>query len=413
MIDGVLVVGLALLVGQRGAIAPWPALVAGLGALALARARVGRLAAALALAAALVGALRARQAIARFEAAYAGARDALGPPSRCEAEVTVRSSPVKQGDSLRWAAEAGRVECDGRRVGGPLLLTLYGGPEGLARGDRVAVVADLAPQHLFANVDLPDPRPAAARKGSALSGGVVALEPIAPGRGPRAWIDRARAHVRGRIEATFPAPAAPMARALVLGETDLDPGDDEAFRQSGLSHLLAVSGTHLVLAVVGALRAARWLLARAPSLAARGDLGRALAPAGALLAFAYADFAGGGGSAARAALMLACGFGAAALGRRADAPRALGLSLLVSGAFDPLAAYDWSFLLSAAATGGLLALSPPVAAWLARRLPPAAAPIAPTLAATLAASAAGAPFVAALSPSLPLAGVLANLAAVP
>ncbi|HEU4411228.1 MAG TPA: ComEC/Rec2 family competence protein [Polyangiaceae bacterium] len=415
MIDGVLVIGLALLAGQRGAVAPFEATIACLGALALAlaRGRVGRAAAACALVAALAGALRARDALARYERSYAAARDALGPPSRCEADAVVRTSPVRQGDTLRWTAEAGRLACDERAIEGPLVLTLYGGPEGLARGDRVAVVADLAPPHLFANADLPDPRPAAARKGSVLSGGVVTLEPLAGGRGPGAWVDRARARVRGRIEATFPAAAAPMARALVLGETDLDPGDDEAFRRSGLSHLLAVSGTHLVLAVVGALRALRWLLVRVPTLAARGDLGRALAPAGAALAFAYADFAGGSGSAARAALMLACGFGAVRLGRRPDATRALGLSLLAFGALDPLVAFDWSFLLSAAATGGLLALSPPVAEWLRERLPALAAPLVPTLSATLAASAACAPLTAALSPSVPLAGVLANLVAVP
>jgi competence protein ComEC len=415
VIDAVLVLGLALLVGQRGAVAALPSALACLGALSLALAR-GRLrpaVAALAIVAALVGAARARHALERFEAAYAAARDALGPPSRCEAEATVRSSPARKGDTLRWTAEAERVVCDERGIEGPLSLALYGGPEGLARGDRVAIVADLAPPHLFANVDLPDPRPAAARKGSVLSGGVVALDPLAPGRGLGALIDRARAHVRRRIEATFPAAAAPMARALVLGETDLEAGDDEAFRQSGLSHLLAVSGTHLVLAVVGALRMLRWLLLRTTSLAARGDLARLLAPAGALLAFAYADFAGASGSASRAALMLAVGFGAASLGRRADAARALGLSLLVSGAADPLVAFDWSFLLSAAATGGLLALSRPIAAWLGARLPRAAAPLVSTLSATLAASVTCAPLTAAIAPSLPLAGVLANVAAVP
>jgi competence protein ComEC len=415
VIDGALVVGLALLAGQRGAVAPLEATIAcALAlALALARRRVGRAVAALALVAALAGAFGARRAIARFEHSYAAARDALGPPSRCEAEATVRTSPVRQGEALRWAAEAERVTCDERVIEGPLSLTLYGGPDELARGDHVALVADLAPLHLFANVDLPDPRPTAARKGSVLSGGVVAIEHLAKGRGPGAWVDRARAHVRGRIEATFPPAAAPMARALVLGETDLDRGDDEAFRQSGLSHLLAVSGTHLVLAVVGVVRALRWLLLRVSSIAARGELGRTIAPVGATLAFAYADFAGGSGSASRAALMLGFGFGATAMGRRADATRALGLSLLAFGAFDPLVAFDWSFLLSAAATGGLLALSPPIAEWLRARLPRVAAPLVPTLSATLAASAACAPLTSALAPSLPLAGVLANLAAVP
>ena len=58
-----------------------------------------------------------------------------------------------------------------------------------------------------------------------------------------------------------------MARALVLGESDLDEADNQAFRASGLAHLLAVSGTHLVLVVVGAVARAR----RRPPAASRGQ----------------------------------------------------------------------------------------------------------------------------------------------
>ncbi len=77
-----------------------------------------------------------------------------------------------------------------------------------------------------------------------------------------ALIDRARARVRRRIEATYHPDAAALGRALVLGESDLAAEDDEAFRTSGLAHLLAVSGTHLVLAVAGFAAALRALLVR-------------------------------------------------------------------------------------------------------------------------------------------------------
>ena len=85
----------------------------------------------------------------------------------------------------------------------------------------------------------------------------------------------AAARVRGRIEASFHPEAVALGRALVLGETDLDPADDDAFRQSGLAHLLAVSGTHLVIAVAGFAAALRALLVRVSWFAARTDAGPA------------------------------------------------------------------------------------------------------------------------------------------
>ncbi len=120
----------------------------------------------------------------------------------------------------------------------------------------------------------------------------------------RTAVDRARAFVRGRIEATFHPDAVALRRALVLGETDLAPEDQEAFRESGLAHLLAVSGTHLVLAVAGFAAALRAILVRVGPIAARWDAGRITAALCVPAAWLYADFAGGGGSAMRAAAML-------------------------------------------------------------------------------------------------------------
>ena len=158
--------------------------------------------------------------------------------------------------------------------------------------------------------------------------------------------------------ADYPAQAAPLARALVLGEEDLEPEEGEAFRRSGLAHLLAVSGTHLVLVVAGAVRVLGALLLEIRPLAARVRAGALAAAAGVPLAFLYADFAGGSGSARRAAVMLAALLLAQALGRRGDATRALGLSLLLLGAWEPLAAFDLSLLLSASATAGFCGWAP-------------------------------------------------------
>src|SRR6185312_9963288 len=162
-------------------------------------------------------------------------------------------------------------------------------------------------------------------------------------RGPLAWIDHFRARTRRRIEATFPETTAPLARALVLGETDLEATDDDAFRTSGLAHLLAVSGMHLVIVVLGAVAALRVLLVRVTPISERFDVGRLAALAGIPFCWAYADFAGASGSALRASWMLTAALAARALCRRTTASRTLGLSILGALVFDPLALFDVSF----------------------------------------------------------------------
>ncbi len=287
---------------------------------------------------------------------------------------------------------------------------------------------------MLRNVGVDDPRPRAARRGAVLSGTARSVEVVNPGGGLQSWIDRQRARVRARIEATFVPSAAPLARALVLGETDLNPGDDTAFRASGLAHLLAVSGTHLVFAVVTAVQALRALLVRVASLAGRWDVGRAAAAFGILLAWVYADFAGGSGSARRAAAMLSVAFLARAAGRLPSPTRSFGLSLLGGAAADPLASFDASFVLSVAATAGMLLLCRPLAHALLfmpppdRGAPPDAPPLqwrlaewmrtraerlSSSLAVTLAATVACTPYLALLAPSLPVGGLFANVLAAP
>jgi competence protein ComEC len=204
-----------------------------------------------------------------------------------------------------------------------------------------------------------------------------------------------------------------MARALVLGESDLGPEDDRAFRASGLSHLLAVSGMHLVIVLALVVKALEGALVRVEALAARFDVGRGVAALGVPVAWLYADFAGAGGSTERAAWMATAALVARALSRRRDPVRAFGLSLVAMAVAEPLAAFDLSFVLSAGATGGLLVFAGPIGDRLAARVPRACGAVARASATTLAASIPCVPLLARFAPTVPVGGVLANLLAVP
>lgn len=421
-VDPVVALGAALAAAGLWLVAPWELVVATglLVALALPHlgSRARRVALALLVAGALAaGAWRGRAREERHGVARDEARAALGLPKLCAAHAVVASSPVRAHDVLRWDAELSGVSCEGAPVAWTGRATLYGGPADLARGDEADVVATLGePQRLW-NFASGDPRPGEARRGVTRSGGTADVVRVRRASGLLAWIDRARAHVRARIDATFvEADLGAMARALVLGESDLAAEDDASLRASGLSHLLAVSGMHLVLVLAVVVRVLRGVLARVPAVAARWDAGALAAAVGVPAAWLYAELAGAGGSTLRAAWMATAALVARALGRRTDGPRAFGLSLLAMGIVDPLVAFDLSFVLSAAATAGLLAFAAPLSSWLVARVPSRLGWLAsPARAAgtTLAATIPCTPVLARFAPTVPLGGVLANLLAVP
>lgn len=422
MVDAIVLAALALLAGPASALAPVPAAL-GVTAVALVLLRAGtrKRVVAFALVALVIGTLRSRAALADAEALHGRAIALLTPPSRCEGEGRVVGTPVVQrgaqpasDDSPKGRADVELTSglCGDHPIREPVRVRLYGVPEDLARGDRLAVVADLAPVHLFADEGSADARAAVARLGVATSGGVQDVQILGRSQSIAALLDRARAHVRRRIEATYHPEAAALGRALVLGETDLDPLDDEAFRVSGLSHLLAVSGTHLVLAVAGIAAALRAILLRIERLSARLDVGRIAAIVAVPLAWAYADFAGGSGSAVRAAAMLSAAMIARALGVRAAASRTFAWSILLLAGIDPLIGCDLSFALSAGATAGLVVLQRPIAAAIVHG-PEPVKKILTAVATTLSAMAGCTPLLAILAPTLPVLGLVANLLAAP
>lgn len=419
-VDRVILAGVGLAAGGLATVAPWEVATGAVLVLALAfRARRANAAAAGVVALAImVGLVRARTRIDRSEAERARADTIVPLPARCSARAWVESSPVRIRGAIRWD---GRLEasCDG--AAGPWTgrATIYGGPEELARGDEVDIVATLAPPQRLWNPAGGDPRPAEALRGVTRTGGALDVHVARRASGLLAWIDRGRGKVRRRIDASFDATVAPMARALVLGESNLAPDDDSAFRASGLSHLLAVSGMHLVLVLALAVHTLEGALRRIERIAAGLDVGRYAAAIGIPIAWLYAEFAGAGGSTLRAAWMATAALAARALGRRGDAARAFGLSMGAMALAEPLVAFDLSFALSAGATAGLLVFAGPLGDRLEARAakiawaPGVAKNLARAIGTTVAASVPCAPILARFAPTVPVGGVLANLVAVP
>ncbi|RLB55459.1 MAG: DNA internalization-related competence protein ComEC/Rec2 [Deltaproteobacteria bacterium] len=425
--DRVLLVALAVTAGAPVALAPLPAAAATIGAALLLSRWVSRRLVVLALVLVAVAAGRAAWSLEEAAELHETAIGQLTPPPRCAVRAVVSRSPIvlrdqgrnrSPGDPLEARHQA-RVDvellggdCDGRRLDGGFRARLYGAPESLARGDVLLLVIDLAPVHLFDNPGLPDPRIRLALTGVAASGGVVDLQRLERGSSMSSWVDRARASVRRRIEATFAPDLAPFARALVLGESDLGRSERDAFRLSGLAHLLAVSGTHLVIAVVAFGRGLRALLARFRSLAARLDVGRISAGLCVPLVWLYADFAGGGGSAYRAAAMLTFAMVTRAAGRRPGGLRCFALSLIAGSMVEPLAICDLSFLLSVAATAGLVVGHRPIQGW-AKGRHRVLRGFGTAMFSTVAAMSACAPVLLMIGSELPLLGVAANVLAAP
>lgn len=212
------------------------------------------------------------------------------------------------------------------------------------------------------------------------------------------WSTGLRAGVRAAVAGAGEGPRA-LVPALVDGDkTALAAATQDEFRTTGLTHLLAVSGTNLTLVVGFLLLVARGLGVRARGLTVVGLVGVA----------GFVLIARAEPSVVRAAVM--GGVALIGMGDRARGCRALGACVVALMLFDPGLARSAGFALSALATGGILFLAPgwrdALARWMPRWLAEAiAVPMAAQLACT--------PVIAALSGQISLVAVLANLLAAP
>jgi competence protein ComEC len=216
------------------------------------------------------------------------------------------------------------------------------------------------------------------------------------------FVDRVRARAERGISSGLSPPQAALARGMVLGQDDaLDDATRDAFRASGLAHVLAASGQNVALLA---------LLAGAAVALAGGGLRTRLAAALALVAL-YVPLAGAGPSIVRAGIMGGAALVAGMAGRPASRVYALLLAAAATLAINPRSSGDIGWQLSFAAVVAIAVIAPRArAALVARRIP---RPLAEAIAIPVAATAGTAPLMALHFDQVSIVSLPANLVAAP
>jgi len=335
-------------------------------------------------------------------------RGALSLGARRGADALLDGSlltdPTVIGADARMLLGVRSAQIDGRplRVRERALLVVRPPPAGLAAGDRVR--ADVRLSSVLRD-DAADPRlrAAAARlryegvaaRAYARGGGIHVL---GPPRDPLSRVARAGRSAMARAVDHLPEGQAGLLLGVTIGDTSrLDPAVDQNFRDTGLSHLTAVSGENLAMFL-----AAVALLLRLVRLRRRGTIaGLAVAAIGFIAITRYEP------SVLRAGAMAAVGLAGVASGARREALTALGVACVGLLCWDPFLIHVPGFQLSALATVGILVVAPKLVAVFGKGKLAAGAAV------TLGAQLAVAPLIALTFHRFSLVALPANLLALP
>jgi competence protein ComEC len=407
---GCLAAGLAL-----SAPAPTPAAAVAVAALAAAAitlaARQITLLAAIAAALVLVGAALGDARLRALEASARRVRD--GPVRQLRVHVATPPRPSAFGSSAEVEVSSGSLQGVRLLLRAPRWARL---PARVGVGEELAVAGRL---RVLRETPGPGFDFAGHLRRRGIAAELFADRARRTGRrrgGFRGVLDSMRGRAAGAVAAGLPTPEAALARGMVLGQDEeIDEATRKDWRDSGLAHLLAVSGQNVMLLVALAMP----LLA----LSGAGPLARGAA----LLALValYVPLAGAGPSLQRAGVMGAAGIAAMTLSRPASRSYALLLAAAATLALNPRVSADPGWQLSFAAVTGILVLGRPLAASLtragedllrdsSRRAPRAAVrALAEAIAITVAATLATAPLVSFHFGAVPVAGLIANLLALP
>lgn len=301
----------------------------------------------------------------------------------------VRSGPPGTPPRYRATVAVDDVETRGRHRAASAPVTVLTGspwPE-VSYGARVAVRGRLLPG-------------APGRRAVALLRADGVAIPVEPPGVTLQVVDAVRSGLRD-VCTGLGADARGLVPGIAVGDTSALPDDlEQAMRDSGLTHVTAVSGAHFSIVGAGVL-----VLTGALGLPRRG---RAAVVGAVMLGFVVLVHPGP--SVLRAAAMGAVGLGALVLGRPARSVPALAAAVVVLLVADPWLARELGFVLSVVATSGLVLLAGP----LARRWSGSArAPVAYALAVPVAAQSVCAPVVLLLSPTVALYAVPANVLVAP
>ncbi|MEX2454069.1 MAG: ComEC/Rec2 family competence protein [Rhodospirillaceae bacterium] len=251
--------------------------------------------------------------------------------------------------------------------------------------------------------------------------GRVTIDPAPPDAGWAVGLANLRQAVTARIHAAAGASVGPVAAALMTGERRAIPEDVlAAMRDSGLAHLLAISGLHIGLVAGLLFFGVRLLLAAVEPVALRYPIKKIAALAALAGAFAYLLISGATIPTQRAFLMTGIVLFAVLIDRTAISMRLVAIAAAIVLLIAPESLLGPSFQMSFAAVVALVAVyetaAPRLSAWRRNAIIPGGrigAFVAATLLTSLVAGLATAPFAAYHFNRLALFGLAANMIAVP
>jgi competence protein ComEC len=234
---------------------------------------------------------------------------------------------------------------------------------GLAPGKAVKLRATLAPPAIPALPGDYDFARAAWFAGIGGVGYALSRPEILTDAGPpplrlRAWamIERIRQGIGARVRAVLPGETGAIASALITGERGaITQATNDAYRDSGLFHILSISGLHMVIMAGAVFLAVRQLLAAIPVLALRYPIKKWAAGVAMIAALAYLLISGAAFATVRSWLMISLMFIAVMLDRPAIALRNVASAALAILIVYPESVLDVGFQMSFAAVVALVA----------------------------------------------------------
>lgn len=233
---------------------------------------------------------------------------------------------------------------------------------GLRPGDPVRLTATLGPP---AEPSLPGGFDFGRQAWYLGIGGVgyaMAAAEIDTDAGPLPWqvwftaaVERARVSIGRAVVAALPGETGGIANALITGERGgISAATDAAYRDSGLYHILSISGLHMVVMAGAVFFSVRFALAAVPEVALRYPIKTWAALAAAIGALGYLLISGGSFATVRSYVQISILFFAMMAERPALALRNVALAALGLLLCWPESLFDAGFQMSFAAVVALI-----------------------------------------------------------
>lgn len=243
---------------------------------------------------------------------------------------------------------------------GKVLLSINGRVE-LLPGDRVRVLAMLGEPYAFGNHGEFDYKKWLARRGVLVTGyvkGERLVERIERGDGPSAFVQKTRSAIARFIDSSGARYPEPLKALVVSGQGGIDRELREAFAVTGTAHILSISGLHVGMVAGFSFWLFMSLFRRSERALLYLNAKKAALILSAVPAIIYALLAGLPVPTQRSLVMVLAFIAAFTIGRGKDHLNTLSLAGLIILAIFPGSVWDVSFQLSFAAMASIIIIVP-------------------------------------------------------